>query len=131
MDEILLFSDLEGSVDDVMKPFMDYFENQIAEMIDKFLGLSVEDRGDRIQMNTEVSIQRLLKFFKMANYKLTPSPLPVGLDLSPKTIVLLSDNILHRQPIGSLLYLADTVRRDISYAVGYLPWLMHKPTTSL
>lgn len=48
------------------------------------------------------------------------TPLPVGLDLSAEGGNVLSNSILYRKLIGTLIHLANTVWIYITYSVEYL-----------
>lgn len=68
------------------------------------------------------------------------TPLPPGLDLysskdASEGEATEAQELIYSLPIqqliGSVLYLANTTRPDISYAAGYLSRFTHKPSTAV
>lgn len=97
----------------------------------KFLRFSVKDRGDRIKLHNAPMVQWLLEFFKTDQCRPSRIPLPLELDLSSDTSEKLGETTPYRPLVGALLHLAHTVRRDMSYAVGYLSHFLCSPTEQL
>lgn len=76
-------------------------------------------------------VERLLKYCNMTKCKSAETPLQARLKLSVDESEVLSHRTPYRQLIGSLLHLSNTVRPDISFAVGYLSRFVHQPTEEL
>lgn len=131
VDDIPLFGSSNGAIDKVVEHFKQHFEVRVDEHITKFLGFTIDDNGDSLKMHNSPMIKRLLDHFNMTDCNAAKTPLPDGLDLSLGPQDVVSDATPYRQLIGSLLHLANTVRPDIAFAVGYLSRFMHRPTTQL
>lgn len=101
-----------------------------------FLGISVKELPDKegYELSMKDSIERIKE-----NYKITPTqrrlitPLVKGFDKKQDTSAKLNeaDHKKYRSIIGSLLYMANTVRLDISFAISYLSRFLEEPTEYL
>lgn len=99
--------------------------------VEKLLGIRVErsSTNGTLHIHNSTMIESILRKVKMENSKRTSTSIPEGL-------VLLKPNINdvendekgewpYRELVGILMYLANTVRPDISYAASLLSGLMH------
>lgn len=100
------------------KMFLGININKLSD--NKGYSLSLEDTISRIQEDLNITeSQRKLQ-----------TPMAKGFDKNPIDSPLLNykDHRAYRSIIGSLLYLANTVRLDIQFAVSYLSRFLEKPT---
>ena len=95
---------------------------------DLFEGFQIErNRAKRsIKIYQTFYITKLLQRLKLKNANPVKLPIPAGTVLKPDPDNLLEgDEItVYRQIVGSVLYLANCTRPDISYAVGQLARFM-------
>lgn len=128
--DVLIFSKLQSPLDKIIEEFQSFFDVGVYDLIEKFLGMSIVDKDNEIHLHNERIIERVLRFFNMENCKPLYTPLPPGLDVYKEGLhhEQLSDQLLYRQLIGSLLHLANTVRPDLSFGVNYLTRPIHQPT---
>ncbi|XP_056647324.1 uncharacterized protein LOC130451986 [Diorhabda sublineata] len=81
---------------------------------------------DIIKIEQQQFIDKLLNYFNMKDCKPKRTPMEKGFQYNDKAKIL--TNILYRQLIGALMYLATTSRPDISYAVSYLSRFLDRVT---
>lgn len=117
---------------------VDLFSHEYTIRVDKgdskFLGTPIFENDDYVQLHHQIYITDLLAEYNMTTCKPAHTPLPSGLELSSKSTEDGGETMEKRpyqQLIGSLLYLENTTRPDISYAVSYLLRFMSNPTTNM
>lgn len=74
--EILVFSDKEEKVDNVVKLFTEKFINRDFRPIKKLIGILVEGTEKMEKMLNQLMIEIILQYFKMSVYKPVATPLP-------------------------------------------------------
>jgi hypothetical protein len=89
------------------------------------LGVRFKIEKERIEMDQQYYLEKLLEKFGMENSRpiATPACVPEASDNSKKM-----ESKPFRQAIGGLLYLAKCTRPDISYAVNQVARKMESPT---
>lgn len=128
VDDIVLLSSSKACKEKVIEAFEREFEMRVADRIDKFLGITIEDNGDTVKMHNAPMVDRILKYFNMTDCRAATTPLPAGLDLSMGEKNEVTETTPYRTLVGALMHLANTVRPDIAFSVNYLARFMHKPT---
>ncbi|KAI0993762.1 hypothetical protein K3495_g14422 [Podosphaera aphanis] len=106
--------------------------------VDTFVGIRVErNRSQRtIRVHQTAYTRKLLQRLKMEKSIPKSFPLPAGTVLKSLTendpwyILEDEDASLYRQIVGSVLYLSNGTRPDISYAVGQLARFMSNPNSN-
>lgn len=131
VDDIQMSGSTREAIDVLVEHFRAWFEVRVDDSVTKFLGLSVEDRGNRVMLQNVPMVQRLLELFKMDQCKQSKTLLPLGLDLSSDISETLEDVTPYRQLTFAPMHIANTARPDVSYANGYLSRLVHTPTDQL
>jgi len=91
-----------------------------------FLGLQICHLADDIFLLHPKYALDLLAQFHMSDFKGSPSPFQSGVKLIVDCNTPLVDVTLHRQLIGSMIYL-NQIRPDISFVVGMVSRFMQKP----
>lgn len=119
VDVIVLYFKNEKTIQTVVSRFKDNFGIRIKHKIRRFLCLLV-DNGIQLRLHNKSMIDHLLNFLKMVKWKVVTIPLPMWFDLCTVKGGNLENKTPYRQLIKSLQHLANTVRPDISYALGYL-----------
>lgn len=120
VDDILLFSDENNSNAAVAMCFENYFEIRETKIADKFLSVFVEEFVNQVCLYNAPVISKLVIRFEMENAKPAKKSLPSGFDLIWDGSKALYDNAPFSLLVAAWLHLANTVRADIAYAVGYL-----------
>jgi histone deacetylase 1/2 len=100
-----------------------------------FLGMQVtmvrDDAGvlTSVKLTNEKVITELLESFGYADSKPKATPLDVSWRLAPDEGEPLAEGNRYRELLGKVLYLANTVRPDISFVAGVLSRFAANPTT--
>ena len=92
------------------------------------LGIKVEQQQQSTQLSQTAYVDKLLDKFNMQNATPVFTPLPEKPQQDETNNEKFKDINLYQQLIGSLIYLSNATRPDISYAVGYLARSMQAPT---
>lgn len=139
VDDILVASNDEVKLGEVIKKLNKEFEMSILGEPKEFLGSIKRDKGKRItELNQEKYIDKLLIRFGFENSHPQRTPMNTTQvnnrerkeremendDLGNKT----KEKVPYREAVGSLLYLAGATRPDIIYAVNVLSRHQLNPT---
>jgi hypothetical protein len=94
------------------------------------LGIKFNQQKDfSIKMSQSLYVEKMLEKFSMQDCRTTTTPLPIkeSSQTNPKPY---EDINRYQQLVGSLIYLSNSTRPDIAYAVSFLARSMHAPTES-
>ena len=125
----LIISAEETEAKKVRKMLMSEFKMRDLGNLSWILGIRVERNKEKIELSQQAYINTILEKFGMENSKPTSTPLPFKWDNNVTDATAPFENIkLYQQIVGSLIYLSNKTRPDISFAVGLLARHMSKPT---
>ena len=96
------------------------------------LGIKFDQKEDgTIQMSQQSYIDKMLEKFSMQDCKPTNTPLPIksATNIEPDNKPLQDIN-KYQQIIGSLIFISNSTRPDVAYAVSQLARAMHAPLES-
>ena len=129
VDDLLIASaDFEKlkAVKDLLKK---QFKMNDLGPVTNILGIRVERQGQKgkIKLNQRLYIEDLLERFNMTNCKTANTPLEANVNQQVKDLKTATNSEIdemnekpYRQQVGSLLYLANTTRPDIMFAINFL-----------
>lgn len=126
VDDGLIFCENEKDGQQVMNELNDQFEMRELS-VNMYRGLQIVQLENGIFVHQANYAKKVLEAFNMSDA--TPSENPIY-KLNDTDNALLPANVPYRSAVGSLAYLADTTRPDISYAVNQLARKMSAPTTN-
>jgi hypothetical protein len=93
------------------------------------VGIKVEQTTTTTNLSQSHYINDMLHRFNMQNCKPSTTPLPTNINKDEQdALVKFKDETLYKQAIGSLIYLANATRPDISFAVSQLARKMQDPS---
>jgi hypothetical protein len=93
------------------------------------IGIKVEQTTTTTSLSQTQYIKDILQRFNMADCKSTPTPLPTNINQDEESAMTkFEDDSIYKQAIGSLIYLANATRPDISFAVSQLARKMQNPS---
>ena len=116
-------------VDALKKIIADKFKIRDLGPIKFILGIKVEREGESLFLSQENYISTILDRFGMTNCKLSATPMPIKLEKDSKeALTPFKDITLYQQLIGSLIYVSNNTRPDITYAVSVLARKMSNPS---
>jgi hypothetical protein len=125
----LIISAKEEEAKKVKEMLMNEFKMRDLGYLSWILGIKVERKETKIELSQKAYINTILEKFRMNDSKptLTPFPFKWENDLSDANEPF--ENIqLFQQIVGSLIYLSNKTRPDISCSVGMLARKMSNPT---
>lgn len=141
VDDMLIASNDNNRLEEIVTKLSNVFEMTDLGEPTQFLGLQIKrDRQNRrLMIHQSRYIEEMLKKFKMDESKPQGTPMVTRQvtnrelkrrleDSTAEELVEQSENIPYREAIGSLLYLAGTVRPDIAFSVSYLARKQMFPT---
>jgi hypothetical protein len=124
--EDLFLTGEEKLIIECKKKLVVEFEMKGPDLMHYFLGLEVWQSPKRIFLNQGKYVVEILKRFDMLECKSMNTPMEMKLKLLVDTSSELIDATLHRQIIGSLMYLTNT-RPDICFSVNTLSQFLVEP----
>jgi hypothetical protein len=131
VDDMLLASPSSAAVQEAKEMLLSIFDARDLGAVRDFVGMHTErdvEQGS-ITISNERMIADLLSRYGMSNANGRQVPMSKGTVLSKDGGEQLDQRIYpYSALVGSLLYLAVTVRPDISYTVGVLSKYMSNPT---
>jgi transposase InsO family protein len=117
-----------GGDERVKNQLMKSFKMHDLGLLHFALGINFNQNKDgSIQMSQAVYVDKLLDKFQMQDCRTIDTPLPIKNNIEENS-KLFEDVNLYQQIVGSLIYLSNSTRPDIAYAVSYLARSMNAPT---
>ncbi len=131
VDDLIIAAKDKKEVDEIKKKLMEKFKMRDLGELSWILGMKVERDKEKIQISQETYINQILDRFSMNESKPAPTPLPQKIEELTKTKEAKEefyDVKKYQKIVGALLYLSNTTRPDITFAVNYLARSMSKPS---
>ena len=129
VDDILMVGPDEDILSDIVKQLETKFEVTDIGKVHDFLGVEIIEKPNHFELWQGESIKKILEQYNLTECK--PARVPMAsLYLQPDDEEI-DNNLPVQQIIGSLLYLANRTRPDISFAVNWLSRFSKNPTQSL
>jgi hypothetical protein len=126
VDDLILTGD-EKLIHSFKEDLAKEFEMKDIGLLHYFLGLEIWQRDGEIFVSQGKYAREILGKFHMEGCKSMDTPLAGKWKKEDATYGEVVDDIIHRQLVGSLMYLVNT-RPNICYAVNQLSQAMVKPT---
>ena len=118
----------DKDIEEIKHQLMSLFKMHNLGPLSFALGIRFNQQEDfSIKMSQSLYIDKILEKFSMTDCRTTKTPLPIKAN-SEDNSKPLQDINRYQQLIGSLIYLSNSTRPDIAYAVSYLARSMHAPT---
>ena len=92
-----------------------------------FLGIDFTQSDGCVKMSQEAYVHRILESFNMQNCKPRETPCDQKLSYT-EDAVKMCDVKMHREAVGSLIYLTTCTRPDLSFVVSKLSQYFCEPT---
>lgn len=132
VDDMLICGKKE-EVAKVKKEILEHWDGKDLGPVDTFVGFEVErDRvNKKLRIHQSSYTTRILQRFGMDKCNPATLPFPAGTVLrknEDEEPLDRENTTVYRQIVGSLIYLSNNTRPDISYAVGQLARFMQSPT---
>lgn len=121
VDDFLLFFKNMEKLEETKQYLCRTFKMKDLGAVSNCIGMRIKQFNDSIEIDQAVYVEQILNRFGMADCKPVKTPSEVGVKLSIQTITP-SDSLVGKVPyqeaVGSLLYLTQSTRPDIAFAVN-------------
>lgn len=129
VDDLLCFYHCDKTISFVKSKLTNLFSMKDVGEARYCIGLKISRKGEEISLDQSLYTKKILQRFGMADCK----PVNTPCDASVKLIPAKNDNdilkgIPYHEAVGCLLYLSQSTRPDITYAVNTLSRFNNKPT---
>ena len=112
----------------VKKLLMEIFKMHDLGPLKFALGIKFDQKDGTILMSQQHYVDKMLEKFQMQDCKPTNTPLPIKSATNQvQDDKPLQDINKYQQIIGSLIFISNSTRPDIAYAVSHLARAMHAP----
>ena len=129
VDDILLCGSHRDLVLKKKAEFMKQWECRDLGEAREFLGMRIRRQGQRISIDQQSYLQKVLQSVGMTNAKPAPTPLPAGYQPEPaKSPATPQLRQRYQSMVGSLLYLMIGTRPDIAFAVTKMAQFAANPS---
>jgi hypothetical protein len=129
VDDVTLAIKNQREMERVKLLLSEKFEMKDMGSLTHIIGIKIEQSIDGISLSQEKYIDLLLHSFNMEHCKPQSTPLPTNMsNHDAENLKPFSDIKAYQRLIGSLIYLANMTRPDISYATSYLARKLIEPT---
>lgn len=120
VDDILLSGSCSQTIDLITKRLQNEFELKDLGKLKQYMGMNIEidEQSGVLTIDQSRYIEKLIAKFNMSNCKPASTPMEIGLKLS-NGVKDKCTNFPYRELIGSLSYLAQGTRPDLSFALNY------------
>lgn len=119
VDDLIMFTSQQIIKDWLKENLKQHFEMKDLGEASQCIGLNITRTGNKVMLDQEKYISDILARFKMTDCKAVRTPIEVGLKFNEDTEEEMLD-CPYQQAIGALLYVAQSTRPDISFAVNML-----------
>lgn len=128
VDDLLILSNAETSIRQVKSILADNFRMKDLGSVSTFLGMQVAQSNGCVSVHLSHYLSGFLAEFNMTSCNSVTTPLASGVSLVPDGHVLSpSDVSSYRTMVGKLLFAANTVRPDLSFAASALSRFIREP----
>jgi hypothetical protein len=124
VDDILLM----GPSSETIQKLKDEFNIKDLGNVHEYLGMEIKREFDRIEISQEKIIKRILEKFGLKDCNGVKTPMVANFDVETDKEII---DVPYRELIGSLLYVSNTSRPDITFATAFLSRFFDKPTEQL
>lgn len=116
VDDLILFTGQSSTRNLIKEKLKQKLEMKDMGPISQCVGLNITREGDKIMLDQEKYIKEILARFRMSDSKPVKTPFEVGMKFDSNKEEAI--DCPYQQAIGSLLYVAQGTRPDISFAVN-------------
>ena len=128
VDDILIATETKQKMLEIKKLIAQKFEVKDLGELKSFLGVQVKIMPDEICIGQCGYTLRILEKFGMSDAKPVSTPMDVTQKLYSVSSSSPVDKLLYQSAVGSLLYLSNWTRPDITYAVNTVAKFSSNPT---
>lgn len=128
VDDLLIVSNDLLSIQSVKSSLSSKFKMKDLGLVSTFLGMQVSQSDVYVSVSLSHYLSGFLAEFELSNCNSVVTPFAAGVSLVPNGVVLSkTDASKYRTMVGKLLFAANTVRPDLSYAASALSRFIKEP----
>lgn len=128
VDDFLLFFKKTEKLEEIKRYLKQTFRMKDLGTVSSCIGMKIRQTKDAIEIDQIGYVEQILERFGMTDCKPVKTPSDTSEKLSVQTITpddLLVGKVPFQEAVGSLLYLAQSTRPDIAYAVSNVSRFNH------
>lgn len=120
VDDLLICGENERAISKLKLMLSERFHMKDLGKVNQYLGINIEYDANKKEMylSQENYITGLAMKYELEESRIVETPMEINLKLEPADKI--DDKIKYRNLIGTLLYIANGTRPDISFSVNYL-----------
>ena len=129
VDDILIAGKSTAALDDIKSKLQKQFVMKDLGHPDVFLGITIKQSAKGVKVSLSDFISKLAMDYDIHKEKTIATPLVKGFDPTDTSTRVLdeTEHLKYRSIIGCLLFVANTVRMDISFATSLLSRFLVSP----
>ena len=127
VDDLLYFGTNESHLDEVEKKLKKSFELKSSKRASKFIGLEIVQNSEEIILSQTNYVKDLLQDFEMTEAKVFKTPIE-PMSVPNNDGVKLPNPKLFQALLGSINYLTNSTRPDLSFAANQMSRFNQTPT---
>lgn len=127
VDDILVFGE-ESEVGKTIEDLEKEFKARHLENLKSFIGIEMNVSEETIEISQKQLIEKIINRFRLAEAKPSPTPMEEKLEVQESEEVI---KVPYRELVGSLIYLSQISRPDITFATSFLSRFLDRPTKTL
>lgn len=136
VDDIIIFGKDRKDMEEILRIISEQYITKREKSVEKYLGIIIENVDNGICLHRKPSISCLLENYGMEHCSISTTVLPNGFSINPDEFENHFqqnhvEKFPYRELVGSLLFLSNTTRPDISFSVSLLSRYMDKLTENL
>jgi hypothetical protein len=130
VDDILIAGKNDKDIAECKQQLSDSFDMTDEGECSYYLGMHVEQSESCITVHQEQYVNQMLQRYGLNDIPVTRTPLPKDVKLRKETTTLADPEFKtqYQSKVGSLNFLSNGTRLDISFAVGYMARFCSNPT---
>lgn len=129
VDDGIIIGENLDDLEEIINKLQKEFDLRVCQNVSNYIGLDIEEEKNGIKLHQEKYSEKLLQKFNMSNVRDCSYP---GILVEQHQAVKV-DKEMHeeyREMVGSLLYLSNKTRPDISFHVGYCSRHQNSPNVN-
>jgi hypothetical protein len=130
VDDGILIGKDKGEMKTLLEKLCTEFEVKIDYNPKYFLGMCIERTDDQIKLKQSKYAEQVVCTYNMNDAKISETPIDNGYNVVNSNNKSEEINFPYREAVGSLLYLSNKTRPDISLAVNILSRKVEKPASN-
>ena len=127
VDDLLIASGNEDEIQEVKTYLSECYEMKDMGMVNKFLGLNIEQKSNCITLSLEDYIEKKVEELGLEDLHNPYTPLQNKLDYFDESSPKIDNITKYQSLIGTLLFVSNTGRPDVAYAVSFLSRFLKDP----